>query len=293
MTTLSTHDTKRSEDVRARLAVLAELPDEWTALVRGWLDRHPLGDRPLAHLVWQNLVGAWPLSRERAHAYAEKAAREAGTSTTWTDPDEAFEGRLHALVDAAFDDERTAAEIAGLVDRIAPSGRSNSLAQKLLQLTMPGVPDVYQGTELWDLSLVDPDNRRPVDFDLRRRLLARLDEGWVPPVDDEGAAKLLVVSRALRARRDSPELFGDYEPVTATGQAAGHVVAFDRGGAVAVATRLPVGLAARGGWGDTALRLPTGAWRDLLTGERGVSDADGLPVGALLSRLPVALLVRD
>ncbi|MGY1642579.1 malto-oligosyltrehalose synthase [Geodermatophilus sp. SYSU D00703] len=293
MTTLSTHDTKRSEDVRARLAVLAELPTEWAGLVRGWLARHRLADRPLAHLVWQNLVGAWPLSRERAHAYAEKAAREAGTSTTWTDPDEEFEARLHALVDAAYDDRTTSAEFEGFVARITPPGRSNSLSQKLLQLTMPGVPDVYQGTELWDLSLVDPDNRRPVDYGLRRRLLARLDEGWVPPVDDEGAAKLLVVSRTLRARREHPGWFGGYQPVEATGAAAGHVVAFDRGGVVTVATRLPVGLAASGGWGDTALQLPNGSWRDLLTGDRFVSDAAGLPVGAALERLPVALLVRD
>ncbi|MFW3172010.1 malto-oligosyltrehalose synthase [Geodermatophilus sp. CPCC 206100] len=293
MTTLSTHDTKRSEDVRARLAVLAEIPGEWAQLVRRLLDRHPLPDRPLAHLVWQNLVGAWPLSRDRAHAYAEKAAREAGTSTTWTDADEEFEARLHALVDAAYDDEATYGAIEDLVARIAPFGRSNSLAQKLLQLTIPGVPDVYQGTELWDLSLVDPDNRRPVDYDLRRRLLARLDGGWVPPVDAEGAAKLLVVSRTLRARREHPEWFTGYEPVEATGTAAGHVVAFDRGGAVTVATRLPVGLADAGGWGDTALQLPNGAWRDLLTGDRFVSDAAGMPVAQVLGRLPVALLVRD
>ena len=166
MTTLSTHDTKRSEDVRARLAVLAELPSEWAALVRGWLARHPLADRSLAHLVWQNLIGAWPLSRERAHAYVEKAAREAGTSTTWTDPAQEFEEQLHALVDAAFDDPTTTAEIEAFVARIAPLGWSNSLTQKLLQLTMPGVPDVYQGTELYDFSLVDPDNRRPVDYAL-------------------------------------------------------------------------------------------------------------------------------
>ncbi|MGY1707640.1 malto-oligosyltrehalose synthase [Geodermatophilus sp. SYSU D00697] len=293
MTALSTHDTKRSEDVRARLAVLAEQPDEWAQLVRQLLSRHPLPDRPLASLVWQNLVGAWPLSRERAHAYAEKAAREAGTSTTWTDQDEEFEARLHALVDAAYDDEATHGAIEDVVARIAPAGWSNSLSQKLLQLTMPGVPDVYQGTELWDLSLVDPDNRRPVDYALRRRLLARLDEGWVPPVDAEGAAKLLVVSRTLRARREHPEWFTGYEPVAATGTAADHLVAFDRGGAVTVATRLPVGLAAAGGWGDTALQLPNGAWRDLFTGGRYVSDAAGLPVGAALERLPVALLVRD
>ncbi|RBY90651.1 malto-oligosyltrehalose synthase [Blastococcus sp. TF02A-26] len=291
MTTLSTHDTKRSEDTRARLAVLAELPGEWADLVRGLLDRHPLPDRPLAHLVWQNLVGAWPLSRERAQAFAEKAAREAGLSTTWTDQDAEFEAQLQAVVDAAFDDTTTRAELDAFADRIALPGWSNSLAQKLVQLTMPGVPDVYQGTELWDHSLVDPDNRRPVDYDLRRQLLTRLDEGWVPEVDDTGAAKLLVVSRALRLRRDSPELFAGYTPVTATGSAAEHLLAFDRGGAVTVATRLPVALA-RSGWGDTALQLPTGAWRDVLTGERLVSDAGGLRADQLLARLPVALLVR-
>jgi (1->4)-alpha-D-glucan 1-alpha-D-glucosylmutase len=292
MTTLSTHDTKRSEDVRARLAVLAEIPAEWARLVRGWLARHPLADRSLAHLVWQNLVGAWPLSRERAHAYVEKAAREAGTSTTWTDPVTEFEEQLHALVDAAYDDPATAAEIDAFVTRIAPFGWSNSLSQKLLQLTMPGVPDVYQGTELWDLSLVDPDNRRPVDYALRRQLLAALDSGEVPAVDDSGAAKLLVVSRTLRARRDHPDWFAGYAPVEVTGSAADHLVAYDRGGVVVVATRLPVGLAGEG-WGDTALQLPNGAWRDVLTGERVVSDVAGVAADALLTRLPVALLVRD
>ncbi|MGY1722933.1 malto-oligosyltrehalose synthase [Blastococcus sp. SYSU DS0533] len=291
MTTLSTHDTKRSEDVRARLAVLAELPTEWAQLVRGWLARHPLADRPLAHLVWQNLVGAWPLSRERAHAYAEKAAREAGTATTWTDPDEAFEAQLHALVDAAYDDPTTRSEIDAFVTRIAPLGWSNSLTQKLLQLTMPGVPDVYQGTELWDFSLVDPDNRRPVDYALRRRLLGGLDGGEVPAVDETGAAKLLVVSRTLRARRDHPEWFAGYEPVPVTGSAADHLVAYDRGGVVVVGTRLPAALA-RSGWGDTALQLPNGGWEDLLTGARVVSDVAGVAADALLTRLPVALLVR-
>src|SRR5437764_5296535 len=147
MTTLSTHDTKRSEDVRARLAVLAELPTEWASLVRYLLSRHPLADRSLAHLVWQNLVGAWPLSRERAHGYVEKAAREAGTSTTWTNPVQEFEESLHSLVDAAYDDEATAARIHKFVERIAAFGRSNSLAQKPLQPKMPGAPDGYRGTD--------------------------------------------------------------------------------------------------------------------------------------------------
>ena len=292
MTTLSTHDTKRSEDVRARLAVLAELPEEWAGLVRGWLARHPLADRPLAHLVWQNLVGAWPLSRERAQAYVEKAAREAGTSTTYTAPDEEFEAALHAMVDAAFDDPTTRSEIDAFVERITPPGWSNSLTQKLLQLTIAGVPDVYQGTELWDFSLVDPDNRRPVDYRARQELLAGLDDGAVPAVDASGAAKLLVVSRVLRHRRDSPGSFSRYEPVGVTGSAADHAVAFDRGGVVTVATRLPVGLAATG-WGDTALELSHGGWRDLLTGTRVVSDAHGVSVAELLTALPVALLVKD
>jgi (1->4)-alpha-D-glucan 1-alpha-D-glucosylmutase len=291
MTTLSTHDTKRSEDVRARLAVLAELPTEWAGLVRGWSARHPLSDRSLGHLVWQNLVGAWPLSRERAHAYVEKAAREAGTSTTWTNPVQEFEDQLHALVEAAFDDPATNAEIEQFVARIAPFGYCNSLAQKLLQLTIAGVPDVYQGTELWDFSLVDPDNRRPVDYDLRRSLLARLDEGWVPPVDETGAAKLLVVSRTLRHRRNSPEAFAGYAPLQVTGSAADCVIAFDRGGVITVATRRPVHLAGSG-WGDTALHLPTGAWRDLLTGTRVVSTAGGAALSEALAQLPVALLVR-
>jgi len=199
---------------------------------------------------------------------------------------------LHALVDAAYDDPATAAEIDAFVTRITPFGWSNSLSQKLLQLTMPGVPDVYQGTELWDYSLVDPDNRRPVDYPLRRKLLAAIDQGEIPTVDESGAAKLLVVSRTLRARRDDPEWFAGYEPVEVTGSAAEHVVSFDRGGVVTVTTRLPVGLAAEG-WGDTALQLANGAWRDLFTGQRVVSDAGGVAADVLLSRLPVALLVRD
>ena len=276
MTTLSTHDTKRSEDVRARLAVLAEIPSEWANLVRYLLSRHPLADRPLAHLVWQNLVGAWPLSRERAHAYVEKAAREAGTSTTWTNPVQAFEEQLHALVDAAFDDEASAARIHKFVQRIAGFGWSNSLSQKLLQLTMPGVPDVYQGTELWDHSLADPDNRRPVNYDDRVALLG-----------DGGHPKLRVTATALRLRRDRPELFTSYAAVPASGPAADHVLAFDRGGAVTVVTRLPVGLDERGGWGDTALALE-GTYLDALTGRVVTSRLDDV-----LRDLPVALLVKD
>lgn len=290
MTALSTHDTKRSEDVRARISVISEAPDTWAAAVRRWVRLAPLGDGPLANLVFQAAVGAWPIDRERLHAYAEKAAREAGNSTGWIDSDASFEQRLHALVDAIYDDTALNAGIVAEADRLRPFGWSNSLAAKLIQLTSTGVPDVYQGTELWDFSLVDPDNRRPVDYLHRTELLIRIDDGWRPDIDEDGAVKLLVVSRALRLRRDRAELFTDYRPVTATGSAAEHVFAFDRGGALTVATRLPVGLVAAGGWGETSLDLPAGGWTDQLTGRSYQDDAVGL--ADLLQTYPVALLVH-
>lgn len=291
MTALSTHDTKRSEDVRARISVISELPREWAAAVRRWNRLAPLPDGALANLLWQAVVGAWPIERDRLHAYAEKAAREAGVSTAWIDPDAAFEERLHALVDAVYDDLDLNANIAAFADRLTGPGWSNALSAKLVQLLAPGVPDVYQGSELWDLSLVDPDNRRPVDYRTRSEVLARLDDGWVPPVDETGAAKLLVTSRALRLRRDRPELFTGYAPVAADGAGADNVFAFDTGGALAVATRLPVGLTATGGWRDTVLHLPPGDWRDGLTSRPAGSGH--VAVADLLDVFPVAMLVRE
>ncbi len=290
MTTLSTHDTKRSADVRARLAVLAELPDDWAAAVSRWSAAAPPPDFALGHLLWQTVVGAWPIDRERLHGYLTKAMREARTATGWDDPDTAFEERMHAVADAVYEDPVLAADVSELADRIAPYGWSNSLTGALLQLAMPGMPDTYQGGELWDYSLVDPDNRRPVDFATRRSLLARLDAGWLPPVDETGAAKLLVVSRALRLRRDRPDAFGSYAAMSATGPAADHCVAFDRGGAVAVGTRLPVRLARDGGWRDTALPLPPGTWTDALTGATHPGCAVAL--SEILAHYPVALLAR-
>ncbi|AYF27924.1 malto-oligosyltrehalose synthase [Micromonospora tulbaghiae] len=288
MTALSSHDTKRGEDVRARLAVLSELPGRWAERVAEWMSRAPLADPALAHLLWQTAVGAWPIERERLHGYAEKAAREASVTTSWADPDAAFEHELHALVDRMYDDPELHAQITAFAAEITPPGWSNALGQKLVQLAMPGVPDVYQGTELWENSLVDPDNRRPVDFAVRRDLLARLDAGWRPAVAGDGAAKLLVVSRTLRLRRDRPDLFGGYRPVPARGPAAAHAVAFDRGGAVAVATRLPLRLARSGGWRDTALSLPVHECTDLFTGR--VYSGSELLLHDLLSTYPVALL---
>jgi len=293
MTALSTHDSKRGEDVRARLSVLAELPHEWAATLRELRSMATTEDGPFDNLLWQAIVGVWPASRERLHAYAEKAAREAGESTSWTDPERGFERRMHALVDAAFDDDRARQLLTAFVDRVAPAGWSNALGAKLLQLVGPGVPDVYQGSELWETSLVDPDNRREIDFDRRRRLLAELDGGGVPPVDASGAAKLLVTSRALRLRRDRPELFTRYVPVDVVGTARDHVVAFDRGGAVAVATRLPVGLAARGDdpWAGTVLLHRREPVVDVLTGRR--FDGGQVPLADLLADLPVALLAPE
>jgi (1->4)-alpha-D-glucan 1-alpha-D-glucosylmutase len=292
MTTMSTHDTKRSEDARARISVIAELPQEWTATLNTLRELAPIPDGPYENLLWQAVVGAWPASRERLQGYAEKAAREAGNSTTWTSPDEDFESAVKAAVDAAFDDGRVTRVVEDFVAKVDSFAASNSVSAKLVQLTMPGVPDVYQGSEFWERSLTDPDNRRPVDFAVRRQELAKLDAGTLPAAGTE-ASKLLVTSRALRLRRDRPELFQGYSPVTATGPAAEHLVAFQRGGdgatgALTLATRLPAGLAADGEWRDTAVELPT-ALRDELTGN---SYGPGpVSVAGVLGTYPVALLV--
>ncbi|MDJ0335590.1 malto-oligosyltrehalose synthase [Salinibacterium sp. G-O1] len=288
LTTLSTHDTKRGEDVRARIDVLSEIPGEWRSTLTSLRELAPLGDGPLENLLWESIVGTWPASRERLHAYAEKAAREAGNSTGWAAPDEDFELRMHALIDSAFDNPAAAEQLAAIVERVSQPGWSNSLAAKLIQLTAPGVPDVYQGSELWETSLVDPDNRRTVDFGLRRQLLASIDGGEHPHIDATGAAKLLVTTAALRLRRDRAELFTRYAPISAIGEAADHLIAFDRGGAVTLATRLPIGLDARGGWGSTTVLLAQRPIVDVITGAE--YEGGELELSVLLSQYPVALL---
>ncbi|AMM33494.1 Malto-oligosyltrehalose synthase [Sinomonas atrocyanea] len=293
MTTLTTHDTKRSEDTRARITVLAELADEWAQVLPRLLKAAPLEDGPLANLLWQAILGAWPAEEDRLVQYAEKAAREAGVHTLWTDPDEAFEDAVRRLVHAAVDPASGAhTAISAYAERVAPFGASNALSAKLIQLAMPGVPDVYQGTEFWDRSLCDPDNRRTVDFAARAEALAALDAGMpvLGPLAEE--AKLLVVSRTLRLRRDRPELFAGYAPVEAEGPAAEHLVGFRRGerGVTALATRLPAGLERDGGWGTTTVRLARAA-RDAFTG-RSFGPGDVL-VGEVLGTLPVALLVPE
>ena len=284
MTGLSTHDTKRGEDVRARLAVLAELPEAWAAFAEPFVAGSGIPNRQFGYLLAQTLAGAGPIEPERMHAYAEKAMREACDGTSWSSPDAGFEAAVQAAVDRAYDDPDVRSSWDRLVALLEAPGWSNALGQKLVQLTMPGVPDVYQGTELWEDSLVDPDNRRPVDFGARRELLAALTEP--PTLDGSGAAKLWVTSRALRLRRDRPELFASYAPVRAAGVAAEHLLGFDRGGVVALATRLPVRLSAAGGWRDTTVSLPAGLL-DVLTGRPAAPQAR---LGDVLATYPVALL---
>jgi (1->4)-alpha-D-glucan 1-alpha-D-glucosylmutase len=303
MTTLSTHDTKRSEDVRARLAVLSELPQEWAE----WLDsaralaathRDPALDPATEYLLWQTAVGTWPISRERLQTYATKAVREAKLHTTWTDPDEGYEAAVARFVDGLTGDPAIAEHASAWLSRTAEASRATILGQKLLQLLVPGVPDVYQGSELVDLRLVDPDNRGTIDYAPRRERLAHLDGAGAPrDLDDE---KLLVTSRALRLRREHPEWFtGQQATYAAVPGSSPHLLALARGDAagpqvVGAVTRLSARLASSGGWSEATLDLPTGPWRDALTGRGVETNQDGaVRVGDLLAGLPVALLVRD
>ncbi len=293
MTTLSTHDTKRGEDVRARLAVLTQMPDEWGRSLAAWhavaaAYRSPEGwpDPATEYLIWQTMVGAWPLPVERLAAYVEKATREAKLHTSWTAQDEDYDAGTAIFVERVSTDENLRAGIEALVGVLAPHARAVSLGQKLVQLTMPGVPDVYQGTEFAALTLVDPDNRRPVDLDARRVALAALDGGASPKdLDDE---KLLVTSRALRLRREHPGWFGPdatYAPLAVPE----HLVGFVRSGSViTLASRLTVALERAGGFSGATVVLPEGSWRDVLTDRQYTGST---VVADLLDQLPVALLV--
>jgi malto-oligosyltrehalose synthase len=337
MTALSTHDTKRQEDVRARIAALAEVPAEFGREVAAWHDRavalstgapgagtttedaiSAAPDPPTEYLMWQTLVGAWPIDADRLSAYLRKAMREAKLTTSWIEPDSRYESAVISFAELALTDAELSGRIAKFVASIGADAYANALGAKLVQLTMPGVPDVYQGCELSGLALVDPDNRRPVDFARRQLMLAAVDsdhgqvaaaaldssaaEAGADSVASLDAAKLLVTSRALRLRRQHPDWFaGDYRPVPGGGVAAAHVLAFCRAGqAIIVATRLPGGLRRAGGWRDTALQLASGRWRDVLTGgvhnvapsELSRPSRGTLRLADVLPQLPVALLVR-
>ncbi len=323
MLALSTHDTKRAEDVRARLFLLSEIPGRWGNTARRWMERsrrrrgEGAGPDPAAeYFLYQTLVGAHPLPLERAREYMLKAVREAKSHTSWTDPDPDYEEGLLSLLAHLYADSAFQEELEAFTGSLVLPGRITSLALKLVQLTAPGIPDTYQGTELWDLSLVDPDNRRPVDFELRRTVLNGLESASPEEIlleMERGDPKMWVIRQALEFRRERPELFGPgstYRALQAEGVARSHVLAFlrgapgpavrpggtasgsrdDRASVLTVVPRLILGLGARGGFSDTTLELPDGLWLNRLTGEE--TRGGPVRVSRLLERFPVALLAR-
>jgi (1->4)-alpha-D-glucan 1-alpha-D-glucosylmutase len=303
MTTLSTHDTKRGEDTRARLGVLSELPVEWSALVdrlraATGAYRTTLVDGRTENIVWQTLAGTWsehgPIEAERLTEYLLKAMREAKSHTQWTAPDEAYESAVIDLATRATEDPTVRTLFEEWLQRASSGVRAATLGTKLVQLTLPGVADVYQGTEVPQLTLVDPDNRRYIDHTVLAERLERLDAGANP--HDLADEKLLVTSRALRARRDLPGAFvgahAGYVPLAAS---TGHLFAFARTDegrpeVVTLATRLAIGLDRLGGWAGHTVALPEGQWRDVLCGR--VVSGGVQPIAPLLEKLPVALFVR-
>jgi (1->4)-alpha-D-glucan 1-alpha-D-glucosylmutase len=301
MLATSTHDNKRSEDVRARISILSEIPERWSEALHLWSQlnagawQNRLPDRHAEYLLYQTLIGAWPIDRDRAWAYMLKACREAKINTSWHEPNNSFEEKIRGFVGGVFD---TPEFIASLEQFIAPlilPGRINSLAQTLIKMVAPGVPDFYQGTELWDLSLVDPDNRRPVDFAERLKLMRqarRMSAQEALLESDSGMPKLWMMARILAIRGERAEDFSadaKYQPLVAQGTHLGRLLAFRRGeNLIAVVPRFTMTLA--GEWGDTRLPLPGGAWRNCFSGQviqREISPAE------LFAVFPVALLMRD
>ncbi len=339
----STHDTKRGEDTRERINVLSEIPEEWNRALHRWREMNrgrkasvegaAAPDANEEYLVYQTLVGTWPLEgvtdenrrdyTRRLQEYTGKALKEAKLHTSWVNPNEAYERAVSDFVAALLDTSvsgdfiRDFEEFQRLTTR---AGLLNSLSQTLLKTTAPGVPDFYQGTELWAFTLVDPDNRRPVDYELRRRLLASLRDVGEGDVSEfagalleqplDGRVKMYVTARALHLRRERAALFarGEYVPLRAEGRRAANVVSFARAledeVAVVVASRFHtrLGVGREGAlslkpeaWGDTTLPLEGvegGRYREVLTGREYEARDGALQVGEILSPLPVALLTR-
>ncbi|HEY3839345.1 MAG TPA: malto-oligosyltrehalose synthase, partial [Bryobacteraceae bacterium] len=294
MLATSTHDTKRSEDVRARIALLSSMPEMWEKTVRRWSARNEplktegLPDRNTEYLLYQTLVGAWPISLERLQAYMLKAMREAKRQTSWTAPNMKFEKALETFVAAILHDDEFAAEARSFIEPLIAPARIISLAQLLLKLTAPGIPDIYQGTEIWDLSLVDPDNRRAVDYQVRRDMLRDIQGINVEEVlrrEDEGLPKLWVLTKALSLR----SRLGNYSPLPLTGSRKDEALAFSRGEVVTVVPRMVMGTS---DWGDTAVEVPAGRnWQNVLTGED--IGSGNIQLARLFQRFPVALLAAE
>ena len=350
MNSTSTHDTKRSEDVRARINVLSEMPDEWSAAVQEWSrmtaaarsqseDGDAIPGPNDEYLFYQSLMGAWPLEPMdeaaaeefvgRMQRYMEKATREAKMHTSWIDPNEEYDEGVGRFVAAALagagrqeEPGPFLASFLTLHERVVRAGMLNALSQTALKLVAPGVPDIYQGQELWDFSLVDPDNRRPVDFARRAAMLESIEErresteDWRPLCRElmeswrDGSPKLYLVRTLLHLRRREADLFrsGSYRGLEARGERAEHVVAFHRGAGeremIVVVPRLTLSLLDESGgdvispgvWGDTALESPgdllEGEWVGVLSGRGVTGDERRLRIADLLADFPVEVLVR-
>ena len=298
----STHDTKRSEDVRARINLLSEIPEKWKNAVLHWsatneeLKTDSLPDRNTEYLIYQTLVGAWPIDKERMLAYVEKAIREAKQQTSWLSPNEHFENATKEFIGKLYASSDFQKSLAEFIKPLIEPGYVNSLSQLLLKMTSPGIPDLYQGSELWDFSLVDPDNRRPVDYAKRRELLRELptlNSEQVLKRSEEGLPKLWVVYHSLRVRRERSSAFGEageYLQLRANGPAAAHILAYKRSEDVLVAVpRLSLKLGNR--WGETNLQIPAGRWREQFSGK--IFDGGGTKVSELFEAFPVALLIKQ
>jgi (1->4)-alpha-D-glucan 1-alpha-D-glucosylmutase len=300
MLATSTHDNKRSEDVRTRISILSEIPERWSEVLNQWSNltaaawRNRTPDRHAEYLLYQTLIGAWPIDQERCWQYMLKACREAKIKTSWHEPNHGYEENIRGFVEGVFQVPEFIAALEKFIQPLILPGRINSLAQTLIKMVAPGLPDFYQGTELWDLSLVDPDNRRPVDFARRAELLGRardMSAAQVLQDWDSGLPKLWMIMKILALRHERAELFGEasrYQPLVAQGSHLGKLLAFRRGeNLIAVVPRLTMTLASE--WGDTRLPLPGGEWRNCFTDEwvqREIAPA------ALFAAFPVALLTR-
>jgi (1->4)-alpha-D-glucan 1-alpha-D-glucosylmutase len=257
-------------------------------------------DRNTEYLYYQTLIGAWPLTIDRAQAYMLKAVREAKQQTSWVANHKEFEDALRMFIELTLNYAPFLRELQQFVARVQDAGRVNSLVQTLLKYTAPGMPDLYQGGELWDLSLVDPDNRRPVDYEVRKRLLCEMKEMTAADVAsqvmlraDEGLPKMWTIHKALEVRRERPDCFdvgAEYTPIEVDGAKHDHVIAYLRGeDVVTVVPRLTVKL--DNSWKDTIVVLPKGRWRNRLT--EGIVEGGVVPMKMLLKDFPVALLVRE
>ena len=298
----ATHDTKRGEDARVRIGMLAEMPARWhdsSQRLLEWGRRHAGASGPspvAAYLFMQTLVGAHPISPDRAVAYMQKAVREAKQETSWLDPNQAYEADVERYVRGAVADPEIINEIESLLDAMTPAWQVAALTQTLMKLVLPGVPDIYQGCELWDLRLVDPDNRTPVDYDLRRDALRRIaaaDVDGIMAHMSEGLPKLHLLQQGLRLRHRCAAAFAAgaaYRPLLAGGDAAEHAWGCIRGDGEVVALGVlhPLRLSSR--WNDSSVALPAGRWRNVLAGDEVVGG--DVRVASLLERFPVALLER-